>query len=98
MMKLVGLGMKSEAFDKLESKKLTHYTELTGEVFGVLDANDLGDSFDAPLIFKLERDAIRCARALSNGNVDHLVVRIYPVAHVRGNNAGEKARKPKKNL
>lgn len=74
-----GLGMNPDAIDTLVDRHA--YGEFSdaadGDAYLVLEDNALrGGCFMEPRLFASEEHAIRYARAMSNGNVDHRVLRV----------------------
>jgi len=72
-----GLGMKSEKLDDLIEKKSLDQFIATKETFLVVENNALEDDMGVVVRCFADQDtAIRYARAMANGNVDHRVLRV----------------------
>lgn len=72
-----GLGMKSEALDDLIEKKSLDQFDATKETFLVVEDNSLEDDMGVVVRCFADQDAaVRYARAMANGNVDHRVLRV----------------------
>lgn len=73
-----GLGMDAGAFDALIDKRSMDQFDATGEMWIVVEDNALEGRFPDTNIraFDNQKDALRCARAHANGNVDQRVLRV----------------------
>lgn len=73
-----GLGMNAAKLDALVEREALDNFDATRDTFIVLPDNMLNDGsgFSEVRCFADERVAIRYARASSNGNVDHRVLRV----------------------
>lgn len=72
-----GLAMDSTKLEKLIEEEALDRFDATRETFLVVEDDVLGD--DSLLVlrcFLSQEAAVRCARALSNGNVNHRVLRV----------------------
>lgn len=75
---LRGKGMNGEAFDALLHERACDTFRPTSEQWLVIQDRALEDpdgSTQVHVFFDRE-DAIRCAQALSNGNIDHRVIQL----------------------
>lgn len=72
-----GLGMKSDKLDDLIKKKSLNQFDATRETFLVIENDALADDMSTVVrCFADQAAAIRCARSLAHGNVDHRVLRV----------------------
>jgi hypothetical protein len=73
-----GLGMKSADLDKFTEREALDQFDATRDMWIVVENGALEDLDNSTQIkgFLTEKDAIRYARAMSNGNVDHRVLRV----------------------
>ena len=72
-----GLGMNADAYDKLIEENSMDQFDATIESWLVVDDRGLEDSsFSEPKMFSNKKDAIRCAQAQANGNIDQRVLRV----------------------
>lgn len=82
-----GLGMKSNELDELIEKKSLDQFIASEETFLVIEDKALEDEFGTVVKCFLDQDAaVRYARAMSNGNVDHRVLRVSSQVLVVGTN------------
>ena len=70
-----GLGMKGDKFDDLLDSFALDQFDATRETYLVVENNAL-DVSTVVRCFENQDAAIRCARALAHGNVDHRVLRV----------------------
>lgn len=71
-----GQGMHYKKFDDLVEKKAVDQFDATKEMYLVVTDDALGGSHGDVRGFADEASALRVARAMSFGNVDHRVLRI----------------------
>lgn len=72
-----GLGMDGDKLDELILRKSLDQFDATKNTFLVVENNALEDDMGVVVrCFADEDDAIRYARAMGNGNIDHRVLRI----------------------
>lgn len=73
-----GLGMNSDKLDNFVDKKALDVFDATRAMWIVVEDKVLEDPYGSTRIkgFIDKDDAIRYARALANGNVDHRVLRV----------------------
>jgi len=71
-----GLAMNSHKLDKLLKKKALEQFDALRETFLVVEDGALGGDSVTVRCFLDPVAALRCARALSNGNIDHRVLRV----------------------
>lgn len=74
-----GLGMKLEAFDDLVDKKALDVFDATKDTWLVLEDRAIEAASHGscePRCFQKKEDALRYARAMACGNVDHRVLRV----------------------
>lgn len=72
-----GLGMRAEAFDDLIDRKALDVFDATKETWLVVEDRAIEvDGSCEPRCFREKEDALRYARALACGNVDHRVLRV----------------------
>lgn len=71
-----GLAMASRKLEALLDRRALEQFDATRETFLVVEDGALGDDCVVVRCFLNQADAIRCARALSNGNIDHRVLRV----------------------
>lgn len=72
-----GLGMKSAQLDTMIEKKALDQFDATKDSYLVVEDKALEDDFGVVVrCFADETEAIRYARAMANGNVDHRVLRV----------------------
>ncbi len=72
-----GLGMDSAKFDDLIEKKALDQFDATKETFLVVEDGALEGDFGVVVrCFADQAAAVRYARAMANGNVDHRVLRV----------------------
>ena len=72
-----GLGMKSAQLDTLIEKKALDQFDATKDTYLVVEDKALEDDFGVVVrCFMSEAEALRYARAMACGNVDHRVLRV----------------------
>jgi len=72
-----GLGMNSDKLGTLVEKEALDQFDALKETFLVVENNALEDDFGVVVrCFADETVAVRYARAMANGNVDHRVLRV----------------------
>jgi hypothetical protein len=72
-----GLGMNSDKLDVLVEKKSLGQFDAMRDTYLVLENDALEDDFGVTVrCFRDEAEALRYARAMANGNVDHRVLRV----------------------
>jgi hypothetical protein len=69
------LAMDYEKFNALKKKAIGQF-DATADLYLVVDESALKDSMRNTYAFREKNDAIRYARAVGNGNVDHRVLRV----------------------
>lgn len=82
-----GLGMKSEALDELVDRKALDVFDATRDTWLVVEDRAIEvDGSCEPRCFHKKEDALRYARAMANGNIDHRVLRVTEQILVVGTN------------
>lgn len=73
-----GLGMNGDAFDDFVEKKATDVFDAKRDMWIVVEDRALEDLHNSVQVrgFSDKADAVRYARAMGNGNVDHRVLRV----------------------
>jgi hypothetical protein len=77
-----GLGLNQDKFDALVERKALDQFNAMKDTYLVIENGALEDDFGVVVrCFADEAEAIRYARAMANGNVDHRVLRVPANAH-----------------
>jgi len=72
-----GLGMNGEKFDEMIERDSLDQFDATHDTWLVVPDDALQDGgFSEPRCFSDKDEAVRCAQAMANGNVDHRVLRV----------------------
>jgi hypothetical protein len=72
-----GLGMNHEKFDRMIERNALDQFDATHDTWLVVPNDALQDGgFSEPRCFRDKDEAVRCAQAMANGNIDHRVLRI----------------------
>jgi hypothetical protein len=72
-----GLGMNYEKFDRLIERDSLDQFDAMRDTWLVVPNDILDDGgFSEPRCFQDKEDAVRCAQAMANGNIDHRVLRV----------------------